>query len=492
MSRGGVPADPLVAAGYLKGKMMLQEMSLKERKDAREDKYLGLATRVADAKIKNDGEYLKIAQADLGIRKTESAFNMLIRTDDQMMKREEFSWKREERAKKLAIESGLSEAVRGGGYTKGIDFLKAVAPALAIEFHASKLKLDDMIMKNNVMRAQAPLDVNRAMFESYGLLAKMGEGILRAPPKEQQSMYKQIFPMIQRVVPDAPSKYNKEAQSMFLLARTQGMPENILFESRKQSALAETKIGKTYLALEELEQANQVDSPAYQDLQTQLRALRSADQKSTLIASKARINLVQKDVQKEKVKLQANMSLQKDIRTASKYNLERIDALSKIMPLMKVVDDNGANDPRSAYALGEIRNYLVKMSQGSRPTDLDYERAQAAGGFTSLSKRAKEWTRGRKVALLPFEVEQVKHIMNAWMENTYSDQKLIENQYKDFSGNYTFEDANGQSQPLIDWDNMILPSQRLENLMNSESSGEESDQPQQKVLRYNPNTGTLE
>ncbi len=185
-------------AGRFEGEMKLREMALKE-------KQVTGTLDIMQQKVDIQKDYLKIAQADLGIR-----------ISDQQMKQEMFSWKREDRMKLKKQQEGIMQAADAGGYAGVIEHLKATDPVKAIEFHSKKLELDAGIMKNEVYRGEAASKKREALFQGYQFMGKMGMAIMNAPPGEQNALYQRMLPMIKKVNPDAPNNLVDAAPQMML------------------------------------------------------------------------------------------------------------------------------------------------------------------------------------------------------------------------------------------------------------------------------------
>lgn len=143
-----------------------------------------------------------------------------------------------------AISDGMANAAQGGGFAGVIDYLTGVDPAKAMQFSMMKDKMDQSMMQTSVFKAALPNEFAKIKAEGYGILGKMGAGIMMAPPNEREAMYKSILPMVKTIVPDAPDNVIAAAP-MFLLAASQATPENQLFRAGMEKQGMQTELGKS-------------------------------------------------------------------------------------------------------------------------------------------------------------------------------------------------------------------------------------------------------
>jgi hypothetical protein len=162
--------------------------------------------------------------------------------DTQSMMDTKFAQSNQDRTKKQIIDIGMQKAAQQGGYEGVIQYLKIADPDRAMSFDSQKKDLDAKILRNDTMKTTLDSQKQNAMFESYGVLGKMGMAILKAAPEDREAMYNQMKPMIKQVVPDAPDDL-QAAVPMFMLGAAQAMPASQLFATQASVASLQSKQG---------------------------------------------------------------------------------------------------------------------------------------------------------------------------------------------------------------------------------------------------------
>lgn len=458
-----VPGVGLLGAdlgGAVKGTMMRQQYELAQKKDIRDEEYLGIAKEELGIK----GDYLNIAQADLGIRQADLA-----------MRQEEFDWKRQDRARALEIDKGMGEALQFGGYTGVIDYLKEVDPERAIQFHANKLKLDRDIMTNDVMRDTVPLQKGKAMMESYSILGRMGLSILNAPDNQKDRMYESMKPILNQVLGDGAPGTLEEATPLFMLGAAQMVPVNQVAAAKQGIGVIDDEISRVTGAMKALELRGDVNSPAYDAYGKKLQQLQGVNRTEQLKAMTAELNLISSRQDVINKPLQATMKVQKELLSYSKDFIDKVDTFKVVKPLL----DRIQVDPTDGMARGQLRQFMVKMTEGGRLTDEDIERFNSEAGYNSWSKSIKAYLTGQKVNLTDREVKQAAGILEAYMDEAYRDQQNREAQYRKLTG--------GEFSQLVDFEKISKPSELYENLIH-----EKPRAPQEAVAAVVQNPSLLD
>jgi hypothetical protein len=290
-----------------------------------------------------------------------------IQLQDAALRKRNADYEIADRERQKTVDKGLSEALASGGYSAGIDYLKTADPNKAIIYHSAKLSLDKQIMENDVLRTTSEVDKQKAMFESYGVMGKIGAGIERAAPEEKERAWKIARPMISKVWPNAPEEYNADAQTAMRLAMAQGTPENMLYDTQKTAVELNSKTGKL---AEDVYKAhlkfgpNSLVTKAVQDdlyytsLEAKTKAL-SANQLKT------------------KDKQQGEDSLRDDWMKETKDYQTMQDAYTKIRTLTK---DPGATLNRGVHDMSIIFSYMKMLDPTSTVREGEYANAENTRG----------------------------------------------------------------------------------------------------------------
>lgn len=390
--------------GAVKGSQARQEYELNNKKNIR------------------DEEYLKIAQEDLGLKKI-----------DMSMKQEEFGWKREDREKQVELDLGMKDAAKRGGYSAVIDFLKTADPMKAIEFHAQKLKLDEGIMKNDVMQATAQNDKNKALMESYGILGKLGSSLMNMEPKDRANAWKQIAPIAQKVDPTISSNL-EEAVPKLLLAIAQGTPDNILYKNNSTIAEAQSGIGREVNDLKVAEAharkkgLDPATDPGVQAIKNKIDTYNLKHDQAILENQEIELKQLQTKSQTESTKLKNTETVQKNydtLSTTKNFN-QFMDFYPTITGSLKALQ----KDPTNASAQGTLAGAMASAILKGTLTENDYNRTSiGAAGFQTLKKWAMEWSSGNKVNLLPQEISALASTFNEVAEQRYAGQTIVDQKF---------------------------------------------------------------
>lgn len=435
---GGIGPD---LEGAVKGDMLRQQYMLNQNQDARAEETLGIAKE--ELGIRKD--YLKIAQQELGLK-----------FDDQSMKREEFGWKRQDRDRQQNLLNGMSQAASEGGYEGVIDFLKIANPEEAIKMHAEKLKLDNAIMSNDVMKAVTPNLKNQALLESYGVIGKMGQAILNAPEKDRQNMFNTMQPMLQKVFGRESPKTLEEAAPYYMLAVAQNTPENILYASNKQSALLDTEVGKYTAAQQQLLKQGHTEnnSQALRDVNKHLQALRDKDTQigvqSFLAQTKMNDNVASRDERVQK----NTESFNKTLESSSKDYLKAFDSYSQV----KAHIESLKKDPSNSYSQSVLKRMFIKSVNSGAMSLGDEALGEALATIPGMQKKIQNMTTGKdglKIELMP---QEALALANAWeisMKGKYDRQKSIEQQYLKSADEYSNVDQQALRLPSIQYDGFL-------------------------------------
>lgn len=227
--------------GWMKGALAARDLQFKQNDDVRQQGLLDIA---------NHGD----------VRQE--------RTSQQQA--EAFDWKRKDRDREMAIQSGMSEAAQQGGFEGVIDYLTNADPDRALDFAAKKNSLDQAMMKTDTIKSLIPIQQAAAMAEGYGIIGKMGTALLRAPDEDRQGMYQNMLPVLKKINPDAPDSLNQDAVNMFMLGAAQAMPANLLYANDKKLNQYQSAIGQKMGDYQRIVEQYGADSPQAQILKNSI------------------------------------------------------------------------------------------------------------------------------------------------------------------------------------------------------------------------------
>lgn len=390
------------ASGYAQGMLMKQQMDVENQK-------LNMAKTNQMLDQFNKNREYKIAQEQLGIQQSEL-----------QMRQSEYKTKMSEVQHQKDIDKGLGTALQEGGYTAAIEYLKTADPQKAIIYHSAKLSLDKQIMENETMKVTAPLEQQKAMYESYGLMGKMGAGIERMPtPEDKQRAWNLARPMISKIWPGAPAEYNADAQTAMKLAMAQGTPANILFDAQAGVQKFQSRIMKANSDLQAAVRSGNESliKDAKLNVESEQNKLVVAQSNDT--AQKLRI---------AKTQLQIKGIVQKDIDSYSKPFLDSMEAFTPVIETLQVLE----KDPMNSNARARLRYATARMAERAGPlTADDLTATSGAAGYTTYSTNIKSWFEGKNVALSNMEVTQTREMLKVYMDNAYKRQAIREKLFED-------------------------------------------------------------
>lgn len=425
--------------GAVAGDQARQQATLRQNEDSRQEEQLGMNK----VELGQKQDYLNIAIQDLGLRKEDLNLKKLA-TGMELSK---FSWAKEDRDKSQDIMKNMAAAGQAGGFSAVVDYLKGADPEKAVMFQTAKLKMDAAIMGNQVMQAQVPNELGKAMTESYGVIGKMGKAILDAPPESRNEMFKSMKPIMNTMFGDKAPETLEQFTPMALMAVAQATPENILYDKNKMGALMETDIGKTSVALQEL--AKQGKTPENDqtaaDLAGRLAGIRAKDAKNQAEITKisAEQNAQKMQGAKDEGTLRAlQMTADKDLSTRylketkgvgdfvdSKQNFDA--AYNTWQDAMKKNEGQGPAETAMIRSLGMMFN---------KGTFSDADAAAFAGSDSNLyqlfRKAKSQYETTGAIVANPSEVKRLKGLMDNISEVKEKTLSEINGRYKEMENIY--------------------------------------------------------
>lgn len=442
--------------GVVKGLEARQAYRLNEEGNIRANEQLGMAKEELGQKA----DYLKIAQADLGIK-----------LDKASMERKSYD-------DEAAIQHGMVQAAQQGGYNNVIEYLKTADPAKALLFHSAKLKLDSDIMGNEVLQAQLPVQKEQALLDTYKVAGKFAAGILGAPAELQADMYKQSQPMLNKFIPGMSTEYDDKAKATLTLMMAQGSPDNIAYANKKLNTYANTAIGKLSLAKKQADKEYGPNSEESKQIQLQMDGLSARANNSIIGQTNAQLMTLNKEKDLQKKNFNMNTTYLSNINHQSTPFITDVKTYGNAYNISHNILSNLKEGKNTAQQQALLQQSWAGMANMGRPSDKDYENVQAATGWNKVSKQLDSFFSGRKVTMQPWEVQQVAYITQYMIDKSYKKQLALEGQFKQNASQWVEKDEQGNQKPIIQWDKMVLPSKTFESMVSE--TGQQNQQSQQQ------------
>jgi hypothetical protein len=420
--------------GKFKGERMLEAEAQKARQVAVQEGQLAVSQELVG--IKKD--YLKIAQADLGLR-----------MDSHRMKREMHAWKKDDRETSLAKQQGIMEAATSGGYEGVIDYLKLVDPGQAIEIHAGKLKLESQMLQNDVLKSLAPAKKAEALLEGHQVLSRVGYAILNTPPEQQQGAYEFLLPMVKKINPAATGDLAKDS-TMLLTSFALSMPENQIYGGNKQ----ERTLGQQQVALDAQIQAA-VNGGANPQTDPQLKAMMLDRQRLKEEQEKQGLkNLSVKNKQEMDVQKRVD-NYNNYLQKTSKDYMEFVTLSGKMDASLEAYHNNPNNQP----ARNVIGRTIARIANGAGVmTDKDVEQVVNQSSVWQRHKAKFEgWRRGDDVNITVQDMNSLVDVYQRIKKITQDQQSGRESRMQ-----RKIEADNTIHTTKIKMDNILFPSANLE------------------------------
>lgn len=432
------------ASGLYKGQMQQEELALKKRKVGVSEGLLkvqeGKLALSAYETVENIGikkDYLKIAQTDLGLR-----------VDSHMMKREMHAWKREDRETAKMKQQGMMQAAQSGGYEGVIDYLKGVDPVQAIKIHADKLKMENLMMNNEVVKSQVPGKQAAAILEGHKILARIGVGVLNTPPAQQEQAYQNMMPMVKKVWPGASGDLAKDSTNL-LTSFAISMPQNQIYGGGKQ----EQSLGQKIVALDaQINQAVALGKNPQQD--PNLKALMLDRQR--LMEQQKKVGLqnltMQNRVEKDQQKLIDDYN--KYLTTNSKDYVQFLTFSERVNGAIETYKNNQQNQ----VARNIVARTIAKMANGAGVmTDKDVEQVvQQDALWQRYKEKFKGWTEGD-------EINITVNDMNALIETYGKIKEIVDQKQGGFENQMKakiMSDNKNRKAPVA-MESIMFPSMRI-------------------------------
>lgn len=349
-----VPGVGLMGAdvgGAVKGDMLRQEYAMNAAGNNRAEEQLGMAK----TKLSMDQDYMKMAEAELGIK-----------LDQASMVSNSY-------AQQQAIQKGMVDAAQEGGYGAVIDYLKTADPKMALEFESEKLKLDHGIMENATFQNSHINDQAKVMLEGYSLLGSFGSTLFNTPPDKRQDVYKELLPMMKQIDPKMPNQLDDAAVGKMMLGMTLATPASQLYSAEKQTQKFQSTQGKLMADYSSAVDKYGTNSKEAVFLQQAMEGEANKAQEAKLKA----VSLMAQD----KVSGESSMRTQwfqqtKSFETIASFNSVIQDAASKAPQLKNDKKLMGAND------MSLIFGYMKMLDPNSTVREGEYANAENSGAIS--------------------------------------------------------------------------------------------------------------
>ena len=410
------------AGGYAKGML---ENSAGEDNQRKLD--LQAQSMMMDQENKN--KTFELARAQLGMQQEELNMKKTAQSADI-----------QEKDRQRQIEEGLGSALKTGGYTAAIEYLKGADPTKAIAYHSAKLALDKQIMENDTMKAIAPVEQQKAMFDSYALMGKFGAGIEKLPKEEQDKAWKLARPMISKIWTAAPEEYNAEAQVAMKLAISQATPENILYSAQQNGLTAKSQISKIGQDIE-----SRIAAGHTPETDPTLRTLLAAQKGQEAKANAAADQELQTTMSMAKTQQDATEGFNKTLEKSSTDFLKAFDSYSQVKSNIEQLK----KDPTNSYIQSTIQRMYIKAVNSGAMSIADEALGDSATGIPGLQKKIANMVKDQKTNLTEQETKALVAAWEATMQGKLNKQLGVESNYK----------QSGQNYPNIQWKAVRFPSQ---------------------------------
>lgn len=200
----------------------------------------------------------------------------------QQMKEEIMGMNRTEWQKKQAIDAGMAEAAKAGGFDAVVDYLKTADPDRALQFMKEKNSLDQSMMSNQVYAMAHENDKSKAMLEGYSLLGGIGSTLLKAPAEQREGMYKSLLPIAKQIDPSMPDNLDNTAITRLGLGMALSTPANILYDANKKAQQYQSNLGQAMQDYHNAAAQYGVDSPEAKMLANNVNQITQMQERNNL------------------------------------------------------------------------------------------------------------------------------------------------------------------------------------------------------------------
>lgn len=287
---------------------------------------------------------------------------------------QKFQWEGQDREKQQAIQAGMAEAAKTGGYSGVVAYLQNADPEMAMKFEYSKNKLDQSMMETEAFQLAHANDKAKVLMEGYGIMGKMGYALLNAAPEDRDEMYQGMLPMIKAVNPNAPDTLDEKAAGMLMLGAAQAMPTNQLFLGKQNEVQFQSRLGQTLLDVDKAASKWGTDSEQVKSLQISASELATGAADNQVQMLRLQQQQANTQVQGEdRLRTQA-AGLTKEFATVNS-SYQAVQAAGK-----SVLDENG-DTIKGPDDMNLIYNYMKMLDPNSVILPGEYANASNTGGL---------------------------------------------------------------------------------------------------------------
>lgn len=354
------------------------------------------------------------------------------------MAEEQQGWARSDREQNRAISDGMADAAQGGGFSGVINYLQTVDPTRAMQFMDAKNTLDQSMMKTDVMKALLPAQKADALVQGYGVLGKMGQAILGAPPAERAGMYQTILPILKTVNPDAPTSLNADAAHMMLLSASQADPSNMLFanglastqarnasdvlQARIQTRINNGETMNTSAGLSEDVNTLKENEMKYATSQAAFNNSKLTQNNLAITAAKTQQEMASA-IQKQNTDLQTAYNKDPNTVTYMKYKEEN----DKFQGAVSALQQNPNNPAAQTAAFLTLQGLYTR---GKMTPDSKSMFANSDSGVDEVMKKLNnEYTTNNKVVVTPEEIQRLTSLQQNVGAQMNQQQAITDNRF---------------------------------------------------------------
>jgi hypothetical protein len=354
------------------------------------------------------------------------------------------SFQRQEFTKQQQIAQGMQQSALKGGYGGVVNFLQTADPERAIKLQQQKAELDQSMLKTDSMAMLNDDQKKNSLFAGYGLLGKMGATLLAAPPSDRANLYQHMLPMVQAVVPDAPTSLNNDAVSMLQLGAGQAKLPSQLWAAAgdaKTSSSALGQINDDIAAGAALGKTPQNDpgqaalvakqQAALQD--SKLKQYQVDDLKTRSAMQQAQMAKSQQDQQS--AALGVVNKVQNGLNAQSKDYNDFYNNYSKFKGAVNALQAN-PNDPAAQTALGQVVPTLITNTKRINPAMIQQYSNTDNGIEGFLKEKLSMVNADGKIVMSPEEVGRLSNLGNYIYQGMSANQAHTNALYKDQANKY--------------------------------------------------------
>lgn len=355
------------------------------------------------------------------------------------------TFQREEITKQQQIQMGMQQAAKTGGFGGVLEYLQTADPTQALKMQQSKASLDTQILQNQRLSMMNDQQKQAALVQGYGILGKMAVTLMRAPPEDRENMYQRILPIVQTVVPNAPTTLNNDASNILLLGAGQATPESILFNAQKQAMFAQSADGKLNMDIQQA--LNRGETPASSPGLAALIAKRDSvvndamvkQAQVTELKTKSLLNdqaSAKNDQELQVAKYNLNSKVDGDYQKASKPFTDIYKPYQAFQGALQSYSNGGGGAAATAMSMAAMKLMGSNRITPSILADME----QTDRGISSWYVKAKEEADAKqKIDMTPEAASRLNNLVTYVYKKYGNDQLQTNAQYGNLASQYKID-----------------------------------------------------